>query len=70
MTQCQYFGCVITVRDSWCLLYFLQGELTYPAQTRTLLKSLNIPNSYESGRRPPATNTLSWIGEYPFTTEK
>ena len=68
MTQCQYLGCVIISEGFMVFTIFKWIDLSH--SNSHFIKSLNIPNFYGSGRRPPATNTLSWIGEYPFTTEK
>ena len=51
-------------------VYYFLKWIDLSRSNSHFIKSLNIPNFYGSGRRPPATNTLSWIGEYPFTTEK
>jgi len=52
------------------MVFTILSELTYPTQTRTLLNPEIFQNFLGLGDVHQPQNTLSWIGEYPFTSDK
>jgi len=52
------------------MVFTILSELTYPTQTRTLLNPEIFQNFWVWETSTKHKNTLSWIGEYPFTPEK